>query len=187
MIKYIKILSRMAVHSLANDDFYAPSVVASLPVASSIRLISINGSDEQLLTGEQQETLKLRHNFTSISSYVFDDIGGDIWEAIVKRKGADRSRFVVFGSDMATSIMSSIDVFNESADDELLVIHCHAGISRSAAVGCAVAFHLGLDNREFIDMNPNIDPNKHILGVMLKEIGRSETSFNIWRSQRKRF
>lgn len=186
MIRSVKIMPRMAIHSMANEDYYALSAYHSLPASDRIRLISINGSDEPPLDDNQISVLKSKYKFISVDSYVFDDKGGGIWEAIIKRKGLDREKSVPFDGDMAISIMSKIDIFNESDSDELLVVHCHAGISRSGAIGSIVAFYLNLDNEEFKDMNPNIDPNKHIMRVMLKEIGRSESSFHTWASQTKK-
>ena len=185
MIKAIKILPRMAVHSLANDDRYAPSVLASFPENDGIRLISLNGYDEPFLTERQQSILRKKHNFTFINSYRFDDIGGDIWESIVKRKGIDRSKFIEFNDEIANEIksliISSYEPFIHWVEvRELLVVHCHAGISRSAAIGSAIAFYLGLDYLNFSQMNTNIDPNKFILAKMLNAFGVSNEQFNEW-------
>ena len=183
MIKAVKILPRMAIHSLANDDFYAPAVLAVLPNNVPLRLISINGYDEPLLTDEQVSNLKTKYGFVSVDSYIFDDVGGEIWESIVKRKGVDRSLFKVFDESVAKDIVSLVDGMKND-DKELLIIHCHAGISRSAAIGSTIAFHLRLDSNDFIDMNPNVDPNKHIMSVMLKELGHSDVSFKSWYKRR---
>lgn len=182
----------MAVHSLANDDYYSKAVWASLPDNDGVRLISLNGSDEEFLDNDQIEYLQKVLNFTFINSFRFDDIGGEIWEGIVRRRGIDRSTFIEFTEEMAEEIKLLIDTpyeplqhFYESS--ELLIVHCHAGISRSSAIGAAIAFHLGLDSKTFWEMNQNIDPNKFILAKMLKVFGYSEYSFNMWRNGKSRF
>ena len=186
MITAVKILPRMAVHSLANDDYYSKSVLASLPEHSSIRIISINGYDEPFLTEAQIDNLRRNHRVSFIHSMRFDDIGGEIWESIVNRKGIDRSQFVYFDEDMAKSIIDFIGNYEPTAlcelEDELLIVHCHAGISRSSAVGSAIACKLKLSSVDFRNENPNIDPNKYILAGMLKALDISPTEFSLWRS-----
>jgi len=192
MIKWVKILPRMAVHSLANNDFYAPSVLNSFPANDGIRLVSLNGSGEEFLTEEQIQNLREKYGFTAVHSYQFDDIGGEIWESIVRRKNIDRSTFIEIDDSTAEHIRDNVLAPYDPIDhcemaDELLVVHCHAGISRSSAVGLSLAYHLGLKSSEVRDMNPNIDPNKFILAKMLKALGHSEVGFNMWRNSRSRF
>lgn len=184
----------MAVYTLTDPDYeyFVPTVLADIPPNDGIRLISINGQGERFLNAEEMEILRLKYNFTFINSYRFDDIGGEIWESIIKRKNIDRSNFIYFNEDMAKEICDSILTpyeplahFEES--NEVLAIHCHAGISRSAAIGSALAYHLNLDAGEFASMNPNIDPNPNILEIMLKQLGHSIFGFKSWRNRRNRF
>lgn len=175
----------MAVHSLANEDFYEASVLASLPKADNYYLISINGSDEDLLTVSQIEKLKSK-GFKDIVSFKFDDIGGDIWEDIVRRKNLDRNRFIEFNEDIASNMAEKF-IHDSNSEDELLVVHCHAGISRSGAIGAAFAYHFGITSDSFATMNPNIDPNKFILTKMLHSLGHSVEEFSVWRNHRNRF
>lgn len=191
MIKEVKIFPRMAIHSLANQDYYARAIEANhLPKRKSIRLISINGNDEPVLTADQIDVLRKKYGFTFIHSMVFDDIGDEIWESIVARKGISREKFILFNHTMADEVVSFIEDYEPKAhcelEDEALIVHCHAGISRSAAIGAAIACSLDLDPEEFRDLNPNIDPNKFILAVMLEALDISQTRFDIWRNSRKR-
>lgn len=184
----------MAVYSLTDPqyDYFVPSILADLPPNDGIRLISINGSDERFLTPDEEKILRDQYNFTFIGSYRFDDIGGDIWESIVTRKNIDRSSFMHFDQDIAKEICDfALSTYEPLAhyeeSDELLIVHCHAGISRSSAVGGALAYHLNLSSDTFATMNPNIDPNKFILAEMLKNLGHSMFGFNSWRNRRNRF
>ncbi len=194
MIKNIKIWPRMAVYTLVTPDYeyFVPSVLGDLPENDGIRLISINGKTERFLTEEEKDLLRTKYNFTFINSYRFDDIGGEIWESIIRRKNLDPNDFLHFNSEMAREICDSVltpyePVAHYEESNELLAIHCHAGISRSAAIGCALAYHLNLDAGEFATMNPNIDPNPTILEIMLKELGHSIFGFKSWRNRRNRF
>lgn len=194
MIKHVKIWPRMAVYSLTDPqyDYFVPSILADLPPNDGIRLISINGSNERFLTQAEEKILRDQYNFTFIRSYRFDDIDGDIWESIVKSRNIDRSSFILFNDEMARDIcdfaLSTYEpVAHYEESDELLIVHCHAGISRSSAVGSALAYHWNLDPEVFASMNPNIDPNKSILTQMLETLGHSKVGFNSWRNSRKRF
>lgn len=194
MIKAVKIWPRMAVYSLTDPtyDYFVPSILADLPPNDGIRLISINGSDERFLTPAEETILREQYNFTFINSYRFDDIGGDIWESIVKRRNLDRSTFMNFDHEIAKDICDfALSTYEPLAhyeeSNELLIVHCHAGISRSSAVGSALAYHFNLDAETFATMNPNIDPNKFILTMMLENLGHSMFGFNSWRNRRNRF
>ena len=185
MIQNILIQPRMNIFSLANDDFYGHGVFKQFPAHDNIRLISINGSTENFLTDAQMEHLREKYGFTTINAYRFDDIGGDIWESIVNRENIDRSTFIEFSDELAQLIKSNIDGISDPSN-ELLVVHCHAGISRSGAIGSAIAYYLGLDSIAFKDLNPNIDPNKFILEKMLKALGLNLFGFNYWRNKNNR-
>ena len=179
MITRVKIVPRMAIHSLANGDKWMANVKHHIGEYDNALLISINGSDEHLLTPEQEEELHTKHKFRRIVSYIFDDIGGEIWEKIIARGGIDRSSHVEFQDEQGVDMLEKF-VEDCNSEDELLVVHCHAGISRSSAVGFAIACHMGLDSSVVISENPNCDPNKHILSRMLKILDISPTSYNLW-------
>lgn len=61
-----------------------------------------------------------------------------------------------FTKEMAKEI---IDFVNKNEDKKTLIIHCHAGISRSGAVGLAINEYLGQDYKEFKKQNPQVIPN----------------------------
>jgi predicted protein tyrosine phosphatase len=172
----------MAIHSMASLDFWGNVHANSLPKYKKAILISLNGNDEEFLTPEQITTLKDSYRIDNVLSLRFDDIGGYIWESIVTRKGLDRSKFI----HMTESDANQITEFIKDTDADLLIVHCHAGISRSSAIGSAIACDLDLPSSDFLELNPNIEPNPIILDIMLRALERSKTSYNIWLSSLRR-
>lgn len=51
-----------------------------------------------------------------------------------------------------------------------VIVHCHAGISRSGAVGTFIQEYLGIDYRSFIQMNPQIHPNSLVKSLLIKAV-----------------
>lgn len=80
---------------------------------------------------------------------------------------------------------------------ELLIVHCAAGISRSAGVGCAIDEYLGLDHDFWRDKYYH--PNRLVYKLCCKELGMARTEedyesvFNIrketsmWWSKQKNY
>ena len=55
--------------------------------------------------------------------------------------------------------------------DQNLIVHCHAGVSRSGAIGLFAAEYLNADLDYFYRMNPQIWPNQRVLRL-LKQCAR---------------
>ena len=70
----------------------------------------------------------------------------------------------------ALQIKKFIEVLNKRNDIELLIIHCHAGISRSAAVAAAISkIFNGTDNEYFYSDRYN--PNMYVYTKIMKAFG----------------
>lgn len=85
------------------------------------------------------------------------------------------SNFVLFSSEHAQAIVQFFRDIKEVKDLEEVVIHCHAGISRSSAVAIAFAWftqNKALEND--ILTSRRYAPNPHILACMAKELGISK-------------
>jgi predicted protein tyrosine phosphatase len=55
---------------------------------------------------------------------------------------------------------------NTPGESGRLYINCHAGVSRSGALGTYAREYLDMDYQEFKNMNPHIVPNRHVLKVL---------------------
>lgn len=93
----------------------------------------------------------------------------EFWDVTLDAKGptlAEHPHAVVFDVEHAKKIIGFIDKIQKDNRDVTLVIHCHAGISRSGAVGTFACDYCGLDYNKFLKNNPGILPNHHILGLL---------------------
>jgi predicted protein tyrosine phosphatase len=79
------------------------------------------------------------------------------------RKGLE---FVVFDEHMADRIIDFLVHAHKAPGKERLFSNCIAGIARSGAVVRFVADVLHLDEAEFAELNPDIEPHEHVLAVL---------------------
>jgi hypothetical protein len=138
----IKITSRMAIWSLADDTNnkwtrQSDSQLLNNDFDTKWVLISIVGKDEDHLTDSQIKILKSK-GLKDILQLRFDDLDGEIFEKILAKYKArgddiDREKFIWFNDDHAEAI---IEFAERHRDIDRMIVHCHAGVSRSAACGC---------------------------------------------------
>ena len=67
----------------------------------------------------------------------------------------------------ANTIVSFIKSLNDNVDE--LIVHCEAGVSRSAAVAAAISFSINGDDAEFFKFP--FFPNRHCYRLMLEAFG----------------
>ena len=60
------------------------------------------------------------------------------------------------------------DFIKSNIDKKTCLVHCHAGVSRSGAVGLFINEYLGQNEERFRVLHPNIAPNPHILSLLRK-------------------
>jgi predicted protein tyrosine phosphatase len=93
----------------------------------------------------------------------FDDISEDIEVPIVRPSGTIMLLLKAFNTEQAKQI---IDFLGANRHKETLLIHCHAGVSRSGAVATFANDYYMQDYNAFKADNPYILPNPHILQVL---------------------
>lgn len=139
-MKKIKVLSHdEAVH-------YKPSVKTSI-----IRLLD----SDAMLKGSNVTNKKLlfHDDFSSVHELVVDDIKRSFTR--------EYPGSVLFSRKHALYLK---DVFEKCKEDEEVIVHCRAGVSRSGAVAILLARYLErIDLECDIYLNHNILPNSHIL------------------------
>jgi len=132
-------------------------------------LISIFGEE-----GPLSSNVKSRLTCSELSEHYFDDIDNEIFDLSGKRQ------YKLFDKNDAIQIINFVNKIQQK-DIPMLIIHCHAGISRSGAVGLFVTRYLGLDEIEFRQNNPRIMPNFHVLNILNVESGINKSYVQFWK------
>lgn len=161
--------TRQAEFQLLNDD-----------VQSKWSLISIVGRDEEHLSASQIKTLQSK-GMSDLLQLRFDDLDGEIFEKIIAKYKArgddiDREKFIWFNDEHAESIIE----FAERLKNDRLIVHCHAGISRSSACSTAIAQMKGIPASTIFNDHPNIQPNRHILKIIYSQAGLDFNDYVKW-------
>jgi hypothetical protein len=112
-------------------------------------IISINDS-------EIAEFNNVNNKIKDVLSLVFHDI---------KRQTPNG---ILMSKDHAKQVQVFIDKYKN--DVQTIVIHCHAGISRSAALACAISMYLNGDDIE-IWGHGDYYPNEYCYILMLEQFG----------------
>lgn len=188
MLNRILAVPRMTIRSLLDNDKWTEvslnHIHRNRNEPELWALISINGSNEKLLTQEEMQALDLRFGCRMVFSCRFDDVDGYKLEEL-KQRGIATDYFNVFNDFDAKSILQFVDTVVEYGIKNL-IIHCYAGISRSGAIGSVIAFNQGIKHSEFMKINPNIYPNKYIVDLMLNELPEdskiAQQHFKDWQS-----
>jgi predicted protein tyrosine phosphatase len=126
-------------------------------------LISIIESVERPFLNPQRESILSQLNCKAILKLIFSDI----------KPSYNHEDEILFNKDHARQIISFV---NNLKEIDTLVIHCHAGVSRSGAVGVFLAKYLNVDFEKFKEENKNISPNEYILDLLMEE---SNSKFEI--------
>jgi len=159
MIKQIKIYNRF------NMDMFARTGGLNFPYHNrKWNLISIYGcGDPELLTPEVKRVFNGMgcRDFLSLD---FWDITPD-W--ISKRaRPSEWEDAILFNKEHASQVLAFLRKLQKDKEDSILVAHCHAGISRSGAIGTFACDYCGLDYTDFIKENSCIMANPYVLKVL---------------------
>jgi len=131
-------------------------------------LISIYGSgNDSDLVSPNKETLK-RIGFKDCISIKFDDISKK--EQELYKDECKYEDLILFNKSHAEKIIDYLDMWHSMEQNLNLLINCHAGISRSGAVGLFATRYLELDEKDFWSINYNILPNHYIVSVLNKVV-----------------
>ena len=119
--------------------------------------ISITGNIENerhLFSGTTPNVLNLR----------FDDIDADELDVPIVGEGCYLNAKGI-SREQARDIVDFV-LLNK---DKNFHVHCHAGVSRSGAVGEFIVDLLNLDYAEFRRMNPKLHPNPRVRSLLKEE------------------
>lgn len=177
----------MAIWSLADDmanmwTRQAEFQLLGNDVQSKWVLISIVGKDEEHLSSSQIKTLQSK-GMSDLLQLRFDDLDGEIFEKIIAKYKArgddiDREKFIWFNDEHAESIIEFAE--RHKNDQGKIIVHCHAGVSRSSGVATALCEMYGIPAATIFNDHPNIQPNRHILKIIYKQAGRDFNDYIKW-------
>lgn len=77
-----------------------------------------------------------------------------------------RQRYPSMLPDDAVAVVDALKRWHKLDMRGNLIVHCHAGISRSGAVGTFATELLGLNIQQFQKAHPWIDPQPHVLNLL---------------------
>ena len=126
-----------------------------------IRITSSEGQFSPLLYAESYEAIK---------EVKFDDI---TWEQKKRADESGESNLVPITDQVASQLLH---FYKTHKDAQLLVVHCEAGISRSAAVAVGILRYLNESEREkevWNDFSPNIE----VVNAMLRQFTTEQCPF----------
>jgi predicted protein tyrosine phosphatase len=77
-----------------------------------------------------------------------------------------RQRYPSMSADDAVAVVNALKRWHESDLRGNLIVHCHAGISRSGALGTFANELLGLNIEQFRKEHPWVDPQPYMLSSL---------------------
>ena len=163
MLKEIKIYNRF------NMEIFAETNGLNFPY-NYWYLISIHSGD--ILVNPKIRKVFEKLGCKGLISLEFWDITPEDRHTVLKQ----HPDVVMFGKGHAKKIVKFIDKIQNDINDSALVVHCHAGISRSGAVGTFTCDYCQLDYNNFLKNNPYILANSHVLRT-LRETANMTPSF----------
>ena len=130
-------------------------------------LISINEDKDDMVLDPyfRVQHLKNAHKLRAFLSLAFWDIRPKDLDADMLKQHPDAQKRL-FTAEQAQQVREFVDLLQKDPEPIPLVVHCHAGVSRSGAVGIWIVRRLGLDLEDFCSANRYIDPNQHVLKLL---------------------
>ena len=121
--------------------------------SKNICIISINSIHDIKSVGEPH----FKYNHSNVLLLWFDDIvpdeidleDGKILKSFSKEQGEELIKFL-----------------DQNKDRNGYIVHCLAGVSRSAAVGLFICEYFGFDYNEFIKANSQNHPNRKVTKIL---------------------
>ncbi len=185
MIKYVKIVPRMAMELLLEKNPLAMSKVLFNDTQTPWALISIFGLVNEMNKngGRDKNTLISKDNFPILKEMGCVDYCNSCFMDITKEHYEKHNR-TIYMENMLFDIprAEKIIYFLNSIKDkcERLVVHCDAGVSRSGAVGLWATRYLGLDEKKYSDSNLGIHPNLHVVDILSEVSGVKKEYRDFW-------
>lgn len=172
MIKHIQVFPRVVLSTMMRTK----ETISSLNWA----LISMYSTPkEQLVTEHNIEFMKSMNCRHALNICV-GDLTKDSYENIKKLSPElIKEGMRLFDETDAQKILDFVKFINNEPIG-ILVIHCDAGISRSASCGLFLCRYLGLDESAFRKSNRGMHPNNYIYGILAEVSGITKDYKKYW-------
>lgn len=85
------------------------------------------------------------------------------WDDLTEEK---LNKGIMFSERQAKKILDFVNKHKNNVD--FFIVNCHAGISRSGAVGLWLVRYLGNSEEEFFKKHPKVMPNQYVLNILEK-------------------
>jgi len=175
MIKNIYVFSKAVIRRIIEDQNYF------LNLNSDWALISIYGSPTDPAIKNKKEEQELKDKGCSKILYeCFGDYTKTDLEYFQTNYTTAANHVKVITIEQAKEIVHFIDSVNLQDTTENLVIHCHAGISRSGAVGLFACRYLKLHKKNLVELN-KIHSNTYVLDLLSKVSGIKKSYKLFWK------
>ena len=158
MIKSIKLYNRF------NMDCFASTEGLNFPY-NHWYLVSIYGNPEKPLMVENTGSVFKKLGLQKYVSLNFWDLDDREFNKIKPQY----PNATIFNREHANKIIRLLHMAQKDKKDSALVVHCAAGISRSAAVGTFACDYCKLDYAEFVKENPSIYSNQYVLNILRRQ------------------
>ena len=166
MIKEIIVLSRLEAELLCYG--------VGKPPENKWILISICSPKDEMIRNNDVKNQLEKGGCVDWISIIFDDVTEELYKKVKKM----RPDVIVklFSEKDAKLIIDFIEKHKDNIEELTLIIHCHAGVSRSGAIGWFACNLLELDKDKFLQQNKTLYPNKYILQTIESLSGIKPTS-----------
>ena len=158
MISSIKIYNRF------NMDMFRRTGGLNFPYKRWY-LISIHNDPSDILMDRDTVSIFKALGLVDYLDMEFWDVNEQQYRKI-KNKYPD---ITIFTKDHANAIIKFLSQIKLDILDAVLIIHCHAGISRSGAVGTFACDYLKLDYLDFVKENTDLVANQYIFDILKQE------------------
>lgn len=143
-----------------NLDFKTNMEFLILPYYAAKQVVEKRPGELNVISVEKDEPVdaSLCKNHLQLKIDDIQDWHIERWDDELKKKG------IVYPEK--EDILEAI-AFDKKCNHKIHIIHCHAGVSRSPAIGYAILRSRGLSKEkamdEIIKITPHADPNKRII------------------------
>jgi predicted protein tyrosine phosphatase len=94
-------------------------------------------------------------------------------------------QYILFSEEQAAKVAKFMADRKAEKGDDILVVHCDAGISRSGAIAEFACEFFGMGRKEFLKENPYLHANPMVLRMLRNAAGMAQESAFTWQRERE--
>lgn len=153
----VYVLDKKSFDTLMKTNGINDSTVESFKKTFFISIVDPITNDSVTCGTKESSTSYFKNDHDNVLRLSFHDVDNPD----ILKKYPD---VVMFSDDDARKIIEFLKKIHiKGVEDYTIIIHCIAGISRSAAVGTFAVDYLGLDYNDFKSINKYLSPNTYVM------------------------